>query len=72
MEAAFREAVPALAELRDQGVVGAVGVGMNFVEPLRRFVAETDVDVVLVAGRWTLVDRSAAPLLDHCLDATSP
>ena len=39
------EAIPALVELRNQGVVGAVGAGMNFVEPLRRFVAETDVDV---------------------------
>ena len=59
---------PRCIELREQGVVGAVGVGMNFVEPLRRFVAEADIDVVLVAGRWTLVDQSAAPLLDDCLD----
>jgi D-threo-aldose 1-dehydrogenase len=68
MEVALREAVPALAELRDQGVIGAAGVGMNFVAPMRRFVAEADIDVVLVAGRWTLVDQSAAPLLDECLD----
>ncbi len=67
MEPALHEAVPALVELRDQGVIGAVGVGMNFVEPLRRFVTETDIDIVMVAGRWTLVDRSAAPLLDDCL-----
>jgi D-threo-aldose 1-dehydrogenase len=68
MEPALHEAVPTLVELRDQGVIGAVGVGMNFVEPLRRFVTETDTDVVMVAGRWTLVDRSAAPLLEDCLD----
>ncbi len=68
MEPALRDAVPALVALRDEGVIGAVGVGMNFVEPLRRFVAETDVDVVMVAGRWTLVDRSAAPLLEDCVD----
>jgi len=67
MEAAVRQAVPALIELRGQGVVGAVGVGMNFVEPLRRFVAETDVDILMVAGRWTLIDRSAKPLLEECL-----
>jgi D-threo-aldose 1-dehydrogenase len=35
---------------------------------VRRFVAETDVDIVMVAGRWTLVDRSAAPLLRDCLE----
>lgn len=68
MESAVADAVPALLELRDQGVVGAIGVGMNFVGPLRRFVTQTDIDVVLVAGRWTLVDRSAEPLLDECLD----
>lgn len=68
MRVALDQAVPALVDLREQGVVAAIGVGMNFVEPLRRFVAETDVDVVLVAGRWTLVDRSAEPLLGECLD----
>jgi D-threo-aldose 1-dehydrogenase len=66
MDTAVAEAVPALAELRDQGVVGAIGVGMNAVAPLERFVAQTDVDVVMVAGRWTLLDRSARPLLDAC------
>lgn len=66
MEPAISQAIPALIELRDQGVVGAVGAAMNFVEPLRRFVAETDVDIVMVAGRWTLVDQSAASLLDDC------
>ncbi|MCL2418244.1 MAG: aldo/keto reductase, partial [Conexibacteraceae bacterium] len=69
MGQALGEAVPALIELREQGAVGAVGAGMNLVAPLRRFVAETDIDVVLVAGRWTLIDRSAGPLLEECLHA---
>jgi D-threo-aldose 1-dehydrogenase len=68
MEAAVSEAIPALIELREQGVIRAIGAGMNTVGPLRRFVTETDVDVVMIAGRWTLVDRSAAPLLDDCLE----
>jgi D-threo-aldose 1-dehydrogenase len=67
MESAMTEAIPALIELREQGVIGALGAGMNTVTPLRRLVAETDVDVVMIAGRWTLVDRSAAPLLEDCL-----
>ena len=66
LDDALAQAVPALVELRDQGVVGAVGAGMNSVRPLLRFVAESDVDVVMVAGRWTLLDRTAAPLLDAC------
>lgn len=69
MDTAVAEAVPVLLSLREQGVVGAVGAGMNFVEPLRRFVAETDIDVVMLAGRWTLVDRSGESLLSECLAA---
>jgi len=64
VDTAIGQALPALVRLRDEGVVGAVGVGMNAVAPLRRFVAESDVDVVMVAGRWTLLDRTAGPLLD--------
>ncbi|SDT12935.1 D-threo-aldose 1-dehydrogenase [Friedmanniella luteola] len=63
LDQALGEAVPALAALRDQGVIGAVGVGMNQWQALRRFVLESAVDVVMVAGRWTLVDRSAEPLM---------
>ncbi|WEH30629.1 aldo/keto reductase [Streptomyces sp. AM 3-1-1] len=66
MDTTLAEALPALAELRAQGVVGAIGVGMNSVDPLRRFVAEGDPDVVMVAGRWTLLDRTATPLLADC------
>ncbi len=43
-----------------RGRVGAIGVGMNQAEMLTRFVTETDVDVVLIAGRYTLLDQSAA------------
>ncbi|HZE49945.1 MAG TPA: aldo/keto reductase [Jatrophihabitantaceae bacterium] len=68
MDDALNGAIPALVELREQGVIGAVGAGMNFWPPLLRLVNESDVDVVMVAGRWTLADRSAAPMLAACLD----
>jgi D-threo-aldose 1-dehydrogenase len=68
MTQAIAEAIPALTELRDQGVVGAVGVGMNQWQALLRMVRETDLDVVMLAGRWTLLDRSGAPLLAACAD----
>ncbi|WP_330262968.1 aldo/keto reductase [Streptomyces griseorubiginosus] len=65
-EEAFREGYPALEKLRSEGMVGAIGAGMNQAEMLTRFVRETDVDVVLCAGRYTLLDRSA---LDELLPA---
>jgi D-threo-aldose 1-dehydrogenase len=68
-EQALREAYPALEKLRDEGCVRAIGVGMNQAAMLTRFVIETDVDVVLIAGRYTLLDRSAADeLLPAALD----
>jgi D-threo-aldose 1-dehydrogenase len=62
-EQALREGYPALARLRAEGVVRAIGVGMNQTEMLTRFVRETDIDVVLVAGRYTLLDQTAADTL---------
>lgn len=62
-------AYPALHALRDQGVLRAIGVGMNQWQMLQRFVETLDLDVVLLAGRYTLLDRSAAvSLLPRCLE----
>ncbi|MBO4252852.1 aldo/keto reductase [Streptomyces griseorubiginosus] len=62
------EAMPALAELRDQGVIGAIGAGMNQSAMLARFLRETAADLVMLAGRYTLLDQSA---LDDVLPAAS-
>jgi D-threo-aldose 1-dehydrogenase len=59
----------ALARLRDEGVVGAIGVGMNQTEALVRFAQETDVDCFLLAGRYTLLDQGAlGELLPLCVE----
>jgi D-threo-aldose 1-dehydrogenase len=64
---AVGEAYPALERLRDEGAVKAIGVGMNQTRMLSRFVAETDIDCVMVAGRYSLLDREAAhDLLPRC------
>lgn len=63
LEPALREAAPALAELRDQGVIGGFGVGTNFAATAERFVQETDLDHVLIAGRYTLLERGAGETL---------
>lgn len=56
-------AFPALEELRSQGVITSYGAGMNEPEPLAEFVRHTDLDVVMLAGRYTLLDQSAADTL---------
>jgi D-threo-aldose 1-dehydrogenase len=66
-EEVYATAYPALAALRDEGVVGAIGAGMNQSAMLTRFVERLDIDVVLCAGRYTLLDRSALEdLLPAC------
>ncbi|WP_327119132.1 aldo/keto reductase [Nocardia sp. NBC_01730] len=56
---ALTEAFPTLEELRSQGVIRSYGAGMNQTAMLTDFVHHTDLDVVLVAGRYTLLDQTA-------------
>lgn len=66
-EEALAGAFRALERLRDEGAVRAIGVGMNQAEMLCRFAREADPDCFLVAGRYTLLDRTAAAeLLPMC------
>jgi D-threo-aldose 1-dehydrogenase len=65
-EDALRHAFPILLRLRDEGVVSAVGCGMNQAAMLERFVERVDVDCVLLAGRYSLLDRSGTELLAQC------
>jgi D-threo-aldose 1-dehydrogenase len=69
LDQTIAEAVPELLRMREEGTIRAVGAGMNFPGPLARIVRDTDVDCVLVAGRHTLLDRSAAAeLLPLCAE----
>ena len=65
-DAAVRTAYPALAELRAEGAIASVGVGSKNWQILRRFVDETDIDVIMLAGRYTLLEQ---PALDELLPA---
>jgi aryl-alcohol dehydrogenase-like predicted oxidoreductase len=67
LEEALAGSYAALERLRRAGSVGAIGVGMNQTQQLTRFVQQADVDCVLLAGRYTLLDTSAlADLLPLC------
>lgn len=49
----------ALVELREQGVISAFGLGVNEWQPAQRVVEEGDPDVILLAGRYTLLEQEA-------------
>ena len=68
-EVAIGEAYPALDELRREGVVTAIGAGMNQAAMLERFVNETDIDCVLAAGCYSLIE---APALRACSPPAGP
>jgi D-threo-aldose 1-dehydrogenase len=59
VEQALTQTFPALERMRDAGDVRAIGVGTKDLATLLRFVRECDIDVVMVAGRLTLLDHSA-------------
>lgn len=60
--------VKALTELRDQGVIKAWGAGMNQTGMLTRFVRECGADVVMCAGRYSLLEQ---PALEDLLPAAA-
>ena len=66
---ALATAIPTLIELRDEGVIGSVGAGMNQWQVPLRFIRESDLDVLLIAGRYSLLDASAArELFPECVE----
>ncbi len=62
-DAALRDGYPALAELRAEGVVGAIGAGMFDTAKLTTLVRETDTDVVMLAAGYTLLNQAALDTL---------
>lgn len=67
MEQAIAEALPALRRLQEEGVIGAIGAGMTSSDCLARIVREAEPDCILLAGRYSLLDQSAATeLLPSC------
>jgi D-threo-aldose 1-dehydrogenase len=59
LKEAINDAFPVLADLRSQGMIKAIGLGMNYVEPALEIMKNTDLDIALIAGRFTLLDQVA-------------
>lgn len=67
LDEAVRDAIPRMERMRADGRVGAIGAGMNQTAALSRIVRETDVDCVLLAGRYTILEQTALDdLLPQC------
>jgi D-threo-aldose 1-dehydrogenase len=68
-EPAVETGFPTLAELRAEGVVRAIGAGMNQSEMLAEFVKRADLDVIMLAGRYSVLDHDALDdVLPACVD----
>ena len=64
----IEETFPAIAELKRQGIVKAIGVGINYPEMLLDLVKSTDFDCFLLAGRYTLLEQTALNALNTFKD----
>ena len=56
-------------ELRSSGRVTAVGLGVNEVDVVQEAMQEFDLDVTMLAGRYTLLEQASLPFLQECLHA---
>ena len=69
IEQAINIAYPVLADLKRQGIIKAVGIGINFCDVAIEIMKNVDLDIVLLAGRYTLLDQSAQnKLLPYALE----
>ena len=68
-EAARTGALPAMRALRDEGVVRAIGLGVNEWQVCDRVLDEMDVDCFLLAGRFTLLEQEPLEtFLPKCIE----
>ena len=66
---AINIAYPVLADLKRQGIIKAIGIGINFCDVAIEIMKSVDLDIVLLAGRYTLLDQSAQnKLLPYALE----
>ncbi len=59
-------AVEGLLGLRDEGLVGSIGIAGGPVDEMSKYVRSGVFEVLLTHNRFTLLDRSAGPLIEEC------
>jgi D-threo-aldose 1-dehydrogenase len=68
IDKAIAESYPVLDELRSKGVIKGIGVGLNYCSYATKAVKEMDLDIILIAGRYSLLDQSAQEeLFKECM-----
>jgi D-threo-aldose 1-dehydrogenase len=67
---AMQGAARALTQLREEGVIRGWGLGVNLVEPCRLALEQSDPDVFLLAGRYSLLEQREPldTLFPQCLE----
>ncbi|WP_295010877.1 aldo/keto reductase [uncultured Microbacterium sp.] len=69
LDLALAEAFPALETLRAEGRVGRIGIGSMTSDALATAVRSADLDTIMVAGRYTLLEQpAAADVIPACLE----
>ena len=69
LEAGITQALPAMEKLRAEGLVNAIGVGSNSSDALVKCVQRSELDLVMLAGRYTLLEQPAQEhLLPACIE----
>jgi len=71
LHAGISQGLPALEKLRSEGVVRAIGVGINSAEAALECVEAADLDLVMLAGRYTLLEQPDVPLLERCAERST-
>ena len=56
----------AMRQLRATGRIDAIGIGVNETRICEELLDQVELDVILLAGRYTLLEQGALPLLDRC------
>ncbi len=67
LEQALHESIPEMAALKAEGRTTWIGLGVNEIEVCRQVLEHADIDVLLIAGRYTLLEHeTSASFLDEC------
>jgi D-threo-aldose 1-dehydrogenase len=62
------ETLPTLQAMKREGLIGAIGLGVNDVQIVLEVLRHAEIDALLLAGRYSLLDHAALPeLLPECL-----